>query len=173
MRRVFLGWLALALLVSTAASAQIVEPFGDEDPYPLACFDFSGTWRADNGETLGIEQSKCRWLKVRSSFDSQDGVTTIVPDDKDRSISGLRWTGVERHRWNDKQFAKIIETHRTLYYEDRVVTELILLDKVNDHLLLESLYRTTEMTSDGKKCPPEREIFQKVYRLRGANESKR
>lgn len=167
MKKLSMLWLALLVLplVSQAGGT-----FGDEDPYPLACFDFSGNWKSDTGESLAIEQSECKWLKIKSKFDSQDAITTIVPDDKARKISGNRWTGEVRHRWNNKTYATTIETHRKIQFEDRVVTDLVLLEKVNDDLILESTYRTTEPL-DGN-CTTGPEYSQRVFRLQpGAERS--
>jgi hypothetical protein len=145
---------------------------GDDNPYPLACFDFSGVWKSDSGEFLAIEQGQCEWLKIKATYDSQDVITTIVPDDKARKISGNRWVGEVRHRWNNKTYATMIETHRKMKYADRVVTDLVLLEKVNDNLILESTYRTTEMNPGEEQCTTEPRYTQRVFRLQpGAGRS--
>jgi hypothetical protein len=178
------GWLlAVACLfclsaVPVAAYAYSVpRTFGDEDPYPLACLDFSGHWKSDDGELLDIVQGNhCRWLELHSSFNSPDGatVTTIVPDDKDRAISGNQWKGMIRHRWNNKKFATAVETHRSLYYSDKTVTELVVLERVNENLLLESTYRKTVYLANGvdqsdtSKQQPNQEYSQRVFRRASA-----
>jgi hypothetical protein len=164
-------WLiALALLVAPGLALGQKRSWGDEDPYPLACIDFSGNWASDEGDGLTITQgSQCRWLRLRSTYNSHDGATMILPDGKVRSISGAQWKGTVRHRWNNKSYATIIETYRTLYYPKKVVTELVLLEKVNDNLLLESIYRSTVVRQeDGKDCEAEPEYSQRVFRLQGA-----
>jgi hypothetical protein len=152
-----------------AGSAWAVGPgiLGDDNPYPLACISFAGDWRSDNYEFLEIEQNGCEWLQIRALVGQNGGsTTTIVPDDKDRAISGAQWTGLVRHRWNSKTNATIIETHREMNYSDKRVEELVLLEKVNPDLLLESTYRTTKMRPRGKEdCPPQQETSQRMFRL--------
>jgi len=164
--------LALMAMAGNSEASRGGDILGDDNPYPLACFDFSGGWKSDSGEFLAIEQGQCEWLKIKATYDSQDAITTIVPDDKARKISGNRWVGEVRHRWNNKTYATVIETHRTMQFEDRVVTDLVLLEKVNDNLILESTYRTTEMNPGEKECNPEPQYSQKVFRLQtGAGRS--
>jgi hypothetical protein len=70
-----------------------------------------------------------------------------------------------RHRWNSKTTATIIETHRELVYADHTVEELVLLEKVNPDLLLESTYRTIKGLEPGKDgCSPRQEYEQRVFR---------
>lgn len=167
-------WLALALLaglMNVSAWAGGTEILGDDDPYPLVCLNFSGEWRSDENEYLQIQQSGCRWLKVKASYDFQNGVTTIVPDDKSRIISGAEWKGTERHRWNNKNNATSIETHRYLHYPDKVVTELVMLEKANENLLLESTFRRIEPVPGQKVSPPREEYRQRFFRRDGGKGS--
>jgi hypothetical protein len=161
--------LLLTVGLMTAATSWAVGPgiLGDDDPYPLACISFSGDWRSDSNEFLEIQQAGCKWLQIRALVGQNDGsTTTIVPDDKARAISGAQWTGLVRHRWNSKTNATIIETHREMNYSDKRVEELVLLEKVNPDLLLESTYRTTKVRPRGKEdSPPQQETSQRMFRL--------
>jgi len=158
--------LALLAAMSVGVSAWAGPgTLGDDSPYPLACMNFSGSWQSDNKEILHIEQGECKWLTIRTKVGPRDQATTIVPDDKARSISGSQWTGQVRHRWNSKTSATIIETHRELVYADHTVEELVLLEKVNPDLLLESTYRTVKSLEKGSEdCPPRQEYEQRVFR---------
>lgn len=140
-------WLFLAALVGTSvASAAQAAPgtLGDDDPFPVACINFEGQWRSDWGQTYEIDQKACKWLRIRTTIDSQNNSLTIVPDGKARSVSGQDWTGTVRHRWNSLSHATMVETHRSQYFEDHTVTEFVTLEQVNQDLLLESTYRTVE-----------------------------
>jgi hypothetical protein len=160
----------LALLAAFglgAATVALAGPgtLGDDNPYPLACMNFSGSWQSDSKEVLHIEQGDCKWLTIRTKIGPRDQATTIVPDDKSRSISGSQWTGQVRHRWNSKANATIIETHRELTYADHTVEELVLLEKVNPDILLESTYRTIKSLEQGKEdCAPRQEYEQRMFR---------
>lgn len=154
---------AAALLISaTAVFAGEPRPTGDEDIYPIACVNFSGVWEADAGPIYQVEQKRCNWLRIHASVDSQDESRTIVPDNKVRSVSGSQWTGVIRHRWNNPRgYGSVVETYKTMYYQDRRVTEVVFLEIVNDSLLLESTYRTIELNAGGR---PRQEYAQRVFR---------
>lgn len=169
MKRV--SWLALLAAVGLGASASVWAgpgTFGDDDPYPLACMNLSGVWQSDSKEVLQIEQVDCKWLTIHTKVGPNDQATTIVPDDVSRMISGSKWTGHVRHRWNNKINATSIETHREMAYEDKDVQELILLEKVNPDLLLESTYRTIQLRNEGKEdCPPQQEYSQRFFRRIG------
>ena len=157
--------LVIGVLLAPGVMAGKGGGLGDDTPYPLACVDFSGTWNSDEGEQLEIEQGgQCRWLRVRSSLDSQDGSVVIVPDDKIRYVDGGGWKGTIRHRWNSKKKATTIETYRSFQFSDHVVTEMVLLDKVNNDLLLETTFRKTEYV-DCRECVPEQERSQRFFRL--------
>lgn len=163
-------FLLLLALVVPFNLAKATKGFGDEDPFPLTCLDFSGSWKTDDGVGVFIEQGKqCNWLKVRGFLSPRDSAVTIVPDDRVRLISGSTWRGDVRYRWNNKSNATIIETRRNLSFSDSKtsITELILLEKVNDNLLLESIYRTVRDITG--KNPNRKEYDQRVYRREEAN----
>jgi len=154
-------WLLVLLMLPVVGVAS-GRSFGDEDPYPLRCEDFSGSWRSDEGEVMNIAQgNKCDWVKLRAALGSRDREITIVPDGKARVVSGNHWKGMVRYRWNDK--ANTIESHKTMEFSggQRVVTELVLLEKVNSDLVLESIYRSTRNIGERQ---PKNEYFQNVFR---------
>jgi hypothetical protein len=157
-------WI-LAIGLSVGFNTQAGPKVGDEDPFPLVCLNFTGNWKSDSQEFLQIQQGECKWLKVRPNIDSQDGVTTILPDGKSRSIVSGQYTGFERHRWNSKERGTAIETYRTLYYTNQTVEELVLLEMVNADLLLETTYRSYDKKPPKKeKVSPKNEYSQRVFR---------
>ncbi len=162
------SWILAILIgfsVATVAEAKRPGIAGDEDPYPWVCLNFTGNWKTDSEELLQIEQGECKWLKLRASFDSQDSVTTIVPDGKNRTIGSSLYTGFERHRWNSKEKGTSIETYRTLYYAHQTVEELVILEMVNTDLLLETTYRSYDLTPPKKdQVSPKNEYSQRVFR---------
>lgn len=166
-----LMWVVLwGALVVPSASWAGPGILGDDSPYPLACMNFTGQWKSDSDEFLDIRQGDCKWLTIRTKIGPRDHATTIVPDDKAREISGSQWTGHVRHRWNSKVNGTIIETHKELVYADKMVEELVLLEKVNPKLLLESTYRTIRVDAGGKEVsPPQQEYEQRVFRLQTMN----
>ena len=159
-------WI-LVLSLGLAAGFAQAQPriYGDEDPYPLVCLNFSGHWKSDSEEHLQIQQGECKWLKVRAGIDSQDSITTIVPDGKNRTIGSTQYTGFERHRWNSKEKGTSLETYRTLYYAHQTVEELVVLEMVNEDLLLETTYRSYDLTPPKKdRVSPKNEYSQRVFR---------
>lgn len=159
-------WVILAALAVFLGSMQAwagePTPTGDEDIYPIACVDFSGSWEGDAGPLYQIEQKRCNWLRIHATVDSQDTSTTIVPDNKRRSVSGSKWTGVVRHRWGGtKDFGKMLESYKTMYFADHRVQEVATLEVVNESLLLESIYRTIQPSNGGQ---PRNEYQQHFFR---------
>lgn len=156
-------WLLVLLMLPVVGVAS--GSLGDEDPYPLSCEDFSGSWRSDEGEVMDIAQGpKCDWVKLRAAIGPRDREVTIVPDGKPRVVSGTHWKGMVRYRWNDK--ANTIESHKTMEFSggQKAVTELVLLEKVNADLVLESIYRSTKTIGQRQ---PKNEYFQNVFRRMG------
>jgi hypothetical protein len=157
------GALLAAGLFSAAPERALAR--GDGDGFPLACVDFGGRWKSDSGTSFRVLQLGCEWLqfKVQLMGGSDEITTTIVPDNQARSIPGSPVCGVVRYRWNSLDSGTAIETHRKKYLFDRVVTELVTLEHVNDGLVLESTYRTIEFKS-GEHGPPQHEYKQEVFR---------
>lgn len=155
---------------ATPAEAKAWKTYGDEDFFPVSCIDFSGHWTSDKGKNYNIEQRECKWLRIHAIFGTKDTSTTIVPDNKDRSISETDYSGVVRHRWNARNYGRMIETNRTLYFHDRTISELVILESVNQDLLLESTYRTITLTKPQKGVEPVRhEYDQQVFRRSSDN----
>ncbi|MGZ3736854.1 MAG: hypothetical protein ACXVC0_17930 [Bdellovibrionota bacterium] len=137
---------------------------GDEDPFPLMCADFSGAWRADNGDRYNIAQRQCSFIKIQMTYSSEQSETmTIVPDNRTRP--GPSKGSQIRHRWNSPKNATVLETHR-IYLLDQGntrVTEVTMFEQASDDLLLETTYRTTEFL-DAPGQPPQHDYFQQVFR---------
>lgn len=150
-------WLALALVVPGVGMAK-GPGAGDEDPFPLLCTDFSGNWRSDAGDRYSIQQRQCSYLRVLMSFGSESDTFTIVPDNRTRTERN----GQVRHRWNSPSNATVLETHRTYVDGNSRVTEVVMFERANRDLLLETTYRTIECV-DGAQ-PPRREYGQSVFR---------
>lgn len=149
------------LLISFSAYAGPQDDFGDEDgPFPLSCTNFSGSWTSDFGAHYEITQKRCAMLKIKASMGSDSSSTTIVPDNKSRTVTSGQWTGQVRHRWNSTDFGTSIETYRTMFYDDIKVTEAVVIELVNESLLLESVYRTVQPKSGKKR----QEVTQQVFR---------
>lgn len=154
--------LAISMMLSAGAAFAKPGPMGDEDIYPIACVDFSGAWQGDTGPFLEIEQARCNWLRIRATVGSQDTSTTIIPDNKKRSITGNQWTGVIRHRWNTRNYGSVIETYKTMYFSDRRVTEVVLLEIVNGNLMLQSTYRKIVLDAGKEYNEYDQEVFRRV-----------
>jgi hypothetical protein len=168
-----LCWLSVAaapsgfakMPVSTPAPApgRTLDPtVGDEDPFPLACVDFSGSWRSDNGDKYAIQQHHCSQIKIAATYDGgDDGRETImiVPDNRTRPgpVKGSQI----RHRWNSADEATVLETHRSYVQDGNAVTEVTTIERANDNLLLQTTYRTIDC---GKGNPPRHEYDQQVFR---------
>jgi hypothetical protein len=154
--------LALAILASGPAHAQTGLKFGDEDPIPWACVDFSGSWKSDAGGQIQIEQRKCSWLKVKGNNGLQDNAVVIVPDDKIRTFADDSYRGAVRYRWNSREYGSVLETSRVICYSNRTIEEYVTLEQVSENLLLETTYRSTTMLrGDGK---PRRDVKQQQLR---------
>lgn len=139
-------------------------PLGDEDPFPLACIDFSGSWRADSGVSYRIDQKSCSWLRIEVAKGEHDSsVTTIVPDNVTRWIPGSARSGVVRYRWNSAKRGTSVETYRTFNLRKTRVVEFVTLEQVSPELVLESVFRKIEQLNpiDG---PPVQEYAQVVFR---------
>jgi hypothetical protein len=165
-------WLAMAaapsigyakMPVSTPAPGHTLDPtVGDEDPFPLACVDFSGSWRSDNGDKYAIQQRHCSQIKIAASYEgTTDGreTMTIVPDNRTRP-GPVRGSQI-RHRWNSADQATVLETHRSYMEDGNAVTEVTTIERANDNLLLETTYRTID---SGNGTPPRHEYDQQVFR---------
>lgn len=158
------GLLAALLFVAPSAFAHgisTIKPFGDGDPFPVACANFSGEWRSDKAQVYQVAQRDCSWIQIHKYGPSLDLQMTIVPDNVQRSISAQDFTGTVRHRWNSRTFGATVETHRTMEFSDRSVTEYVSLEEVNENLILENTYRVTDM-KDGSA--PQNEYAQQVFR---------
>ncbi|MGZ3731165.1 MAG: hypothetical protein ACXVB9_10530 [Bdellovibrionota bacterium] len=165
---VLCGWLvALGTVAAPAVSFAKLgggPEAGDEDPFPLMCADFSGAWRADNGDRYNIAQRQCSFIKIQMTYSSEQSETmTIVPDNRTRP--GPSKGSQIRHRWNSPKNATVLETHR-IYLLDQGntrVTEVTMFEQASDDLLLETTYRTTEFL-DAPGQPPQHDYFQQVFR---------
>jgi hypothetical protein len=148
--------LIALLLAHAPAHAGEVRPYGDDDPIPWGCVNFSGQWKSDNGREVVIDQKKCSWIKMKGTIGLQDGAVVIVPDDKVRTFAEDSYRGVVRYRWNSREYGSVLETSRAICYNNRTVEEYVTLEQVSDKLLLETTYRTTTYFSSGAK--PHRDV---------------
>ncbi|MFX6218450.1 hypothetical protein ABTF55_21875, partial [Acinetobacter baumannii] len=64
-----------------ALDAKLDPTAGDEDPFPLACVDFSGSWKSDDGDKYAIAQKHCSEIRITASATGNDyrETLTIVP----------------------------------------------------------------------------------------------
>ena len=114
---------------------------GDEDPFPLMCANFSGSWRSDAGRRYAITQRQCSYLRVQMFDGFAQNILTIIPDNKVRAENGSQ----VRHRWNNGYQATVLESHRTLMADAHTrVTEVTMFERASGDLLLETTYRTIE-----------------------------
>ena len=157
-----LAW-AFALVSMPALAGPVIT--GDGDPFPVACSDFSGIWRADKGQKYSVAQKSCEWLQIVKSDGGSDFYVTIVPDGVSRSIYGSEWKGTVRHRWNSQRFGAVVETHRKMVFSAKTVTEFVTLAEVNENLLLENTYRVIA-GKEGEQ--PKYEYSQQVFRREGS-----
>lgn len=164
-----LFWVGLLGALATGVSAEgalakapghTLDPtVGDEDPFPLACVDFSGSWSSDEGDHYAIQQKHCSQIKIASSGPVDRETMTIVPDNRTRPgpVKGSQI----RHRWNSPDDATVLESHRTYSEEGAQITEVVTLERANDNLLLQTTYRTIDY---GGSTPPRHEYNQVVFR---------
>lgn len=164
MKKFFGLSLALALLAGNAFASPVIT--GDGDPFPVACADFSGNWRSDQNQVYSVGQKGCEWLKIVKSDGHGNTSLTIVPDGVSRSIYGSEWKGTVRHRWNSQRFGAVVETHRTMIFSAKTITEFVTLEEVNENLLLENTYRV--IANGGSDGQPKYEYNQQVFRREGA-----
>jgi hypothetical protein len=163
------GKLLLALvLVSPAAQADSLRIYGDGDPFPLSCVDFSGSWRTDAGENFAMSQHNCDRLRIVFSYGSEQNMVTIVPDNRTRPVEGGQ--GQVRHRWNSSNRGTIMETHRVFMDQGARITEVITFELAQRDLLLETTYTTVECPADSGQA--RHETHQRVFRrMKGQTES--
>ena len=160
-------WLFLAVLAILAPSAfaKLHGPEAGEDPFPLLCTDFTGSWRADNGDRYMIQQRKCSFLKVQMFYNSSATETmNIVPDNRTRP--GPSRGSQIRHRWNAPENATVLESHQRYIDGNVQVTEVVMFEQANDNLLLQTTYRTIE-NLDAPGQQPRHEYSQQVFRRTG------
>lgn len=166
---IFLGFVLVGTAQADCMAHSRGGILGDDDPFPVACTDFSGRWRSDrHGRTFEINQKRCSWLQIRESQENPDSGFTIVPDGKTRTVQGHDWTGTVRHSWNSLSCANMVKTHRTRHYRGYLVTELVTLEETTPDLLLETTYRTTENLDPGFQGEPMKEIEQVLLRRESA-----
>lgn len=134
---------------------------GDGDPFPVACSDFSGSWRSDQKHTYVIGQKGCSWLQIRKTEGGENVSLTIVPDGIRRTAFGNEWTGTVRHRWNSVDFGAIVETHRTMVFSEKTVTEFVTLEEVNENLILENTYRVIQSREEEPKYEYNQQVFRR------------
>lgn len=154
------AWLFVILFSVSAAQAKV--PSSGEDPFPLQCVDFSGSWKADNGTKYKITQENCKHLTITMMWNNytQDTIS-IVPDNRVRGIPGMEKSAI-RNRWNSSRMGSIIESHRTWVDGINKVTEVVMYERASTGLLLETTYTTVEcLTRPG---PIERDYEQQVFR---------
>jgi len=157
---IFLLTVFLSAHFASEQNAFAERTYGDGDPFPLSCVNFSGSWTADDHSIYEISQYACSRLRVTLQTGRLDTETTIIPDNKARPIHGGEWRGNVRHRWNSKKSATIIETYRYMQFADFAVHEVIFLEQVNSRMVLESIYRNITP----KHGEVKREYAQKIYR---------
>jgi hypothetical protein len=171
MKRVVLSaWMVVGLFVLTgvARANEVIGPWGDEDPFPIACVDFSGTWQNDAGQIYQVEQGRCSWLKLKMRG-IQETNRTMKLDGRVRSISGDEWRGTVRYGWNEAEYGTAIETNRVIRFANRTLTEFVSLEFVNGDLILETTYRVVEWRSENGRSPVvERANTQSVFRRQRA-----
>jgi hypothetical protein len=155
----FLSVWLLAFAAPAAHARPGYDPTAGEDPFPLMCVDLSGTWRSDGGDRYQISQRQCSFLKVQMFYGSDSETLTIVPDNRTRPDHG----GQVRHRWNSPQNASILESHRTYVESGMRITDVTMLERASDDLLLMTTYRTIECISQPGQ-PPRHESYQVVFR---------
>jgi len=162
----------LVLTLSLVSAPAFAGPgtYGDGDPFPVACSNFSGNWRSDQNQVYSVGQKGCEWLKIVKSDGASNYTTTIVPDNISRSIYGSEYTGTVRHRWNSRRFGAVVETNRTMVFASKLVTEFVTLEEVNDNLLLENTYRV--IAAEGSAGQPKYEYSQQVFRREGGARTK-
>jgi len=132
---------------------------GDEDPFPLACVDFSGSWKSDAGDNYAIQQKQCSQIKIAMSSPKDRETMTIVPDNRTRP-GPLKGSQI-RHSWNSSDNATVLEIHRTYSQNGAQITEVITFEQASDKLLLQTRYRTIDF---GGSMPPKHEYDQMVFR---------
>jgi hypothetical protein len=151
---VFWGvWAALCLLA--ASSSAYAQRSGDigidgEDPFPLMCPDFSGSWKSDVGDHYVIQQRQCSYLKMQMSVGSTQMVLNIIPDNKIRNDHGTQ----VRHRWNSPDNATTLETHRVFMEEPNVrLTVVTMFEHAGNDMILQTVYTTIEDLSSPNSQP--------------------
>jgi uncharacterized protein YjhX (UPF0386 family) len=159
-------WLLVGALLSVNVEAKAPNNTAGEDPFPLRCVDFSGTWKSDNGGKYKISQSDCKQLTIQMIWNNYtEDTISIVPDDRLRSIPGMERAAI-RHRWNSNREGKIIESHRTWIDGINKITEIVTYERATTGLLLETTYTTIEcLTRPGQVV---RDYEQQVFRRMGA-----
>jgi hypothetical protein len=152
----------LLMVMVAFTAAKVHAEFGDEHIFPYACFNFSGVWQTEIGDEYNIKQKGCSRLEIEREYKGNAEVqkTTIVPDGKARKVTGNTWKGEIRHRWDAKNYGATVESFAEIVYSDRKVKETVLLESVNENLILETLYRTTEITG----ATPKSENYQRIFR---------
>ncbi len=163
MKRALKAMLVIAVLcLPLLAKAGGAGTYGDEHPFPYACFNFSGVWVSEEGDEYSIKQKGCSRLEIARDYQGQNQTqkSTIVPDNRSRRVTGSNWKGAVRHRWNAKNYGATVETYREMTFADHLVNETVLLESVNEGLILETTYRTVEQ--DG--FAPNSENFQRIFR---------
>lgn len=168
MKRVFNPAVLIAMLLlvlGLSAHASNRGPFGGEDPFPFSCFNFSGSWIDEEGDEYRIKQKGCARLEIVREFKGSHEAqrSTIVPDNRSRKVTGGKWKGQVRHRWNAKKYGATVETYREMFNADHRISEVVLLESVNESLILETMYRTVEITTPAG-TETKSENYQRMFR---------
>jgi len=166
-RKFFVAWLFAVVLGVTVADAKDPGTAG-EDPFPLKCVDFSGSWMADNGTRYKISQDNCKRLAITMTWKNytQDTIS-IVPDNRSRGIPGMDKSAI-RNRWNSSRMGSIIESHRSWVEGVNKITEVVMYERASTGLLLETVYTTVEcLTRPGiVQRDYEQQVFRRVNSAR-------
>lgn len=150
MKRIFdLSWVALVGMFWALGAQGGFGPLGDEDPFPLSCFNFTGVWVADNMDSYVMDQLHCSKLTLLAVNSSGQTLfkNTIVPDNKVRKVKGSDWTGTARHRWLGRNYGATIESVREVRQGSSLIQEVVQIESVSPGMMLESVYRKIQPTN--------------------------
>lgn len=137
------GILGLALLLAPE-NLNAKPRAGDGDPFPLQCVDFSGIWASDGGTRYTISQTDCKFIRINMLWRNYgEDTVSIVPDNVNRAIPGRDRSAV-RHRWNSARVGSILESHLSYSQARKRISEVVMYERANANLLLETTYTTIE-----------------------------
>ena len=165
--------LALALALGVAAADASGKhgsqwgTLGDGDVFPHSCVNFSGNWRADDGGRYRISQLECEYVGIALvegwPVGGSASYIDLVPNNKFRPVcDGVSYEGVTRHHWNSLEYGSVIRTWTRYNYADRVVYEETQYEFASRDMILESVYRYTDVYGGSER--DSREVKQRIFR---------